>query len=211
MECKMPNFNYFLNIPAAANNPSVDQPNMETNTNSINSIIGIDHFSFGSPNGSDGTHQQVNLRVSPGVNGALPAGTAGPGWNTLFTSNVTATSTNEIFLSRGGTAAIELTGPGAPLAATNGRSFFAGGIRFEWGIVTLTAGVPHDTANVFFVPAFTTTCFNIQATLIANGSGQLDQVAILSVFPIDNTVFKYVFNGVNSSHYPMFYWTAIGD
>lgn len=51
--------NYNLNIPAAANNPSDDQPNMQINTNAINSWTGIDHVDFsGNP---AGTHQQVTF------------------------------------------------------------------------------------------------------------------------------------------------------
>lgn len=54
---------YNANIPDGPDDPSVDQPKMKENTNSINQIIGVDHFSFGSaavpPNiGPDGWHKQ---------------------------------------------------------------------------------------------------------------------------------------------------------
>jgi len=55
----MPNFIYTTNIPAAPHNPSADQPIMQVNANSINSIIGVDHYSFNSVDG--GYHKQVNL------------------------------------------------------------------------------------------------------------------------------------------------------
>lgn len=54
---------YNLDIPDGPNDPSVDEPKMKENTNSINQIIGKDHFSFGSslvpPGvGPDGWHKQ---------------------------------------------------------------------------------------------------------------------------------------------------------
>lgn len=52
-------FTYNNAIPAAANNPSNDQPDMLTNTQSINSIIAVDHASFNTANG--GTHTQMHL------------------------------------------------------------------------------------------------------------------------------------------------------
>src|SRR6266849_4452913 len=55
----MPNYTYTGNIPAAGNNPSNDQPNMQTNTNSIASIVNVDLYGFGNNNG--GTHQQVTF------------------------------------------------------------------------------------------------------------------------------------------------------
>lgn len=52
-------FTYNNAVPAAANNPSNDQPDMLTNTQSINSIIAVDHATFNTANG--GTHTQVHL------------------------------------------------------------------------------------------------------------------------------------------------------
>ena len=53
----MTNFNYNVGIPAANNNPSVDQNPMLENFTAINQIIGIDHVSFNTNNG--GQHLQV--------------------------------------------------------------------------------------------------------------------------------------------------------
>jgi hypothetical protein len=52
-------FTYNNSVPASANNPSVDQPNMLINTQSVNSILGVDHVSFNAVDG--GTHQQVTF------------------------------------------------------------------------------------------------------------------------------------------------------
>ncbi len=60
-------FTYNLTVPAAANDPSVDQGPMLTNTNSIDSLIKIDHVTFsGNP---AGTHKQVTYSTmnTPGA------------------------------------------------------------------------------------------------------------------------------------------------
>lgn len=63
----MPNFNYTNDIPDTPNDPSVDQPDMKINTNSIDSIINVDHYSFNLANG--GWHKQITLPAQnvPGV------------------------------------------------------------------------------------------------------------------------------------------------
>jgi len=68
----MPTFTYFDNIPAGPNNPSVDQPNMQTNTNSTDGIINVDHYSFEQSN-LDGWHKQVTLPANnvPGAQTGL--------------------------------------------------------------------------------------------------------------------------------------------
>lgn len=50
---------YNLNIPAAANNPSVDQPNLLTNTNAVSTIVAVDHYTFADSN--SGTHKQITF------------------------------------------------------------------------------------------------------------------------------------------------------
>lgn len=60
-------FTYNNGVPAANNNPSVDQPDMLTNAQSINSIIAVDHISFNVTNG--GTHKQITFNdvAAPGA------------------------------------------------------------------------------------------------------------------------------------------------
>jgi hypothetical protein len=61
--------NYNLNIPYMNNNPSNDQPLMEQNFNSINTIIAQDHQTFSSPN--YGLHNQCTF-PNQNVPGSLP-------------------------------------------------------------------------------------------------------------------------------------------
>ena len=63
----MTNFTAVQDIPDAPNNPSSDQPNMKTNTNSMISIWDVDHIGFNVSNG--GTHEQVSFYQN--VAGAL--------------------------------------------------------------------------------------------------------------------------------------------
>lgn len=50
-------FSYNNGVPATANDPSVDQPDMLLNTQAINGISDVDHIGFNAANG--GMHRQV--------------------------------------------------------------------------------------------------------------------------------------------------------
>jgi len=52
-------FTYIRDIPFASHNPSTDQPNMQTNTNSIDNLLQIDHVSF-----NDVTNSGKHLHVT---------------------------------------------------------------------------------------------------------------------------------------------------
>lgn len=79
-------FTFNTNIPAANNNPSVDQPDMLTNNQSTDALLAVDHVSFNALNG--GQHKQVtfNNRNVPGAQTDPQA--------VLYTNTVMATSTN---------------------------------------------------------------------------------------------------------------------
>lgn len=83
---------YNTGIPAAANNPSDDQPDMQTNTDAIDQIIGIDHVSFNVGAGqTSGHHLQVTFD-SKNVPGAQTEPVS-----TLYTNNGTASTVSELF------------------------------------------------------------------------------------------------------------------
>lgn len=54
----MTNVIYNIDIPDGPNNPSQDQPKMKTNTNSLKSLIEIDHIGFG--NNQGGYHNVIH-------------------------------------------------------------------------------------------------------------------------------------------------------
>lgn len=60
-------FTFNTAIPAANNNPSVDQPDMLVNNQSTDAIINVDHISFNAMNG--GQHKQVTFNnvAAPGA------------------------------------------------------------------------------------------------------------------------------------------------
>ena len=60
----MGTFVYTTGIPAGSNNPSNDQPDMQTNTNSISSLIAIDHVGFNDASAQGGWHTQVHFNTT---------------------------------------------------------------------------------------------------------------------------------------------------
>ena len=77
---------YTTNIPLASNNPSNDQPNMQVNTNAINSWVQIDHVGFNASNG--GEHKQVTFPAE--TTQGTPSGTS----STLYTAAGVADNTH---------------------------------------------------------------------------------------------------------------------
>ncbi len=87
-------------VPNPPNNPSVDVPDMLTNAQSIQSIIGTDHVSFnttgpvGSPQGIGGQH----LRVSFNGKNTPPGGTTPTDpFSTLYTNSGNASTVSQLF------------------------------------------------------------------------------------------------------------------
>lgn len=84
----MTTFSYYPNIPNGPDNPSFDQPLMQTNSQSINSIINVDHLTFnssgsGGPGTSAGQHKQVTFN---GKN--VPGGTPTDPLSIMYTNNI---------------------------------------------------------------------------------------------------------------------------
>lgn len=79
-------FTFNTNIPAANNNPSVDQPDMLGNNVATDGIIAVDHISFNALNG--GQHKQVTFN-----NKNVPGAQTDP-QSVLYTNNVGATAFN---------------------------------------------------------------------------------------------------------------------
>lgn len=73
----MPSFSWNNSVPFSTNNPSDDQPEMLSNTQSINSILNVDHYSFESSTAagdSDGYHKHIHYPVPVALGApALPA------------------------------------------------------------------------------------------------------------------------------------------
>lgn len=85
----MTSFSYTKEIPASGNDPSVDQPNMKTNTDSINDILAVDHVTFNVADG--GTHKQVTMSSKN-----TPAAQTDP-QSVIYTANGTASTNAQVF------------------------------------------------------------------------------------------------------------------
>lgn len=96
---------YNVNIPDAPNNPSNDQPLMQTNTNAIDTILGVDHVSFNITNPPDGgTHKQVTFSTKN-----APGAQTDP-QSVLYTGSGTASTISQLlFRNQNGTFQISTT------------------------------------------------------------------------------------------------------
>lgn len=111
---------YNLDIPNAPNNPSNDQPDMKTNTNAINQIIGIDHVTFNTQN--SGTHLQVTYSSK----NVPPTDPTDP-TSITYTDSGTATTTSELFYQNQNTkmhlSCVKAWGYSTPAAIINNQSY----------------------------------------------------------------------------------------
>src|SRR5437868_7168221 len=194
------NFTYTTDIPFANNKPSVDQPNMKINTNSINSIIGVDHLTFGTATGnqSDGYHKIIHLTLQAAD--PAPIGTIGQ----LYVKSVTqgAVTDNCLFYESGGGRITQLTAPitGAgnqtSAVANNGYTYLNGGIIYQWGVI---ANVGAGKALVFTIPF--NTKFNLQLTVTSSNS-------FMYISAFSNTGFTASLSA--GTFTGSVYWVAIG-
>jgi hypothetical protein len=185
-------------IPAAANNPSSDQPGMLTNNISNALIWAVDHFGFNSSNG--GSHQCVRMPfISPGV---IPSGlianevTVYPktasGNSNLFLTNGNSgdeyqmTNVNHTFFPQFGTYAAYGTAAPSGFTKLGGWTFLAGNggnvstpiaasgsLMFQYGSFYRTSFnsgsfVAGRTGTIDFPRPFLTDCFIVVATPLYN-------------------------------------------
>lgn len=215
----MPSFAYNTGIPAAADNPSNDQPDMLQNTNSINSIIAVDHYSFGSSANFDGFHKQITLPVL----GSIPTIASGQG--SVYTKTATTASAhtestlfyspdttgNEYQLSRTISTSFSTfstngaygTPPGG-FTQIGGWTYLPGGMLFQYGFFGKAAALG-NSGTIQYPVAFTTSAFSINVTLIraATNSHPISMPATSS----STTSFQFQTDSTGSDGV---YWQAIG-
>ncbi len=222
----MTQFDYSDNIPFDTNDPSVDQPNMKTNTNSIDNLINVDHVSFNFPNG--GYHRiihQINNNASPRTRSGVgatyanfPAAipTINQVFQALYTPDTTAAvADTQLFNITGIGGISQLTGN---LATTDGWCW-VGGILIQWGFVSITlpAGTVTFKDRVTGAIPFPNNIFNIQATFTRKSSSSPSGAATIWIRKNSNpepdiTEFTWNISGSSGASTPDgFYWTAIGN
>jgi hypothetical protein len=199
----MSNWVYTRDIPFASHNPSADQPVMQTNANSIDSLIQEDHFGFNDNNG--GLHKQSTY-----VNESAPSTAAG---QLALYSKGAPGGPSALYLIRDNNAGTEtqlssLT-IGTAVAATTGASWLPGGLLIQWGSFTMTAVTTAQT--ITFLNPFSTTNALFPLPIVTISPG------ITNVTPIGNRAveaqaFTNVdFQAINGSGVVReLFWTAIG-
>ena len=194
----MATFDYFDNIPAAPNNPSADQPLMLTNTQSIDSIIAVDHYSFESATSIDGTHKQVTLTNESGP--GIPAGT-----NAVFHANNYLGNSWPYWQNALGDFLIL---SGDTLAAANGYSFISQGILLQWGTGTIAA---QGTSTSFsFTKVFPNNVFAIVLGFI-NNQGNSPSANSAFIKSGTQTTSGFTVTNSSSSSTQAIYYIAIGN
>lgn len=149
----MTQFDFFPAIPATNNSPSVDQPNMQTNNQSTNDILAIDHITFNAANG--GTHKQVTIVATQSAPSVVsPQGI-------ITTQTVT---NSELFYSNN-QKNVALTN--TLLTASSGQGMMPGGLQIRAASATGTAS---SSQSISFSTAFPTGCLAVVVSYSGGGS-----------------------------------------
>jgi hypothetical protein len=211
----MTNYPYTRDLPVSGNDPSVDQPSMTINTNSVDSLIDEDHYSFGENNG--GFHRQVRM---PNL-ATIPLGTiaasstlyskvaTGQGSQVFFTNANTGNeyqltrADNTNYASFGLFPAFQYRALG-PITGNAGWTFLPGGIRYQYGTVNMTA-FPAGSYNLAF-PIVFTTVYTVIAIL--QSSVATPELGELKSFTVGSFTFEYNVTAPSGSR--SIQWFAIG-
>lgn len=182
---------YNPSIPATNDDPADDQPLMQANFASINTLINVDHVGFS--NAKYGQHNQVTFATSnpPSVPTTPPV---------LFTNivdgagNMLPGSLAELFFYSGANT----KGQNQYVSTANGSVLLLGGIVLKWG----SAGLIGSPLS-FPVP-FPTACFAvlITGTSTLYAGGFVVTAANQTTFTVQRT------SGVGNTGY---YYLAIGN
>ncbi len=211
------NLNYTVGIPDTPNNPSNDQPPMKTNTNSINSIIQIDHHGFKDNLGGYHTiiHQDAQLTDPANIPGP-------PQINQIYVKSYTPDTTGGVadtqLYTRTALGAIsQLTGHLTTSTAISDGWQWVGGVLIQWGFVSLVgisfSGTVTFKDRVAGAIPFPNNCFFVNATrsvgagtvpLATSGSNVNIVGSSVSI-----TGFDYVYFSTSGGR--GFYWIAVGN
>lgn len=144
---------YTRNIPNAPNNPSADQPPMRVNTNSIDTIIAVDHYSF--DDSPSGTHKQVT------ISDKNAAGAQTDPTSTIYTASGTASSV-------------------ANLNYRNQNGIFPLSTIRAWGTFAGASGTIISSQSVNVTSVVRNSAGNYTVTLTANAVNSANIAVLLS-------------------------------
>lgn len=171
-------------IPAAGNNPSLDQQPMMQNFANINSYLGVDHTTPGT-NPGDGQHNQVTFHINQSAP-SIANGVSG-----LF-ANLVSSASQLFFQNASGS--VQLTG----LTISGGGGNFGistpWGIKLNWGVVVPSSG----GTSVTFAVAFSS---NTNVFLSAQSTSTGNVANIVTASSITGSGFKAYSSGSPSTNY----------
>lgn len=195
-------FTYTTGIPAAGNNPSVDQPNMQTNTNSINSLIAVDHVGFNQLV-DGGKHKYIRMPVGTipamsATEAALYSKTANTLSQLFYTND---TSTNQYQLTRASNVNF------ATFAQSTGWTFLPGGMLMQWGQAT-SSGVAFPNTTVTFPFTYTNAVYSVNCTILTTANSRF----FVELYDLSTNQFRAVTrdSGGTITTAITFCWMAIG-
>jgi len=219
------NLNYTTGIPNAPNNPSSDQPLMQTNTTSIDTWVQQDHIGFNTNNGGyhSTIHAQQQGTWDPVARTGAPASVTGfqEIFSLLYTPNTTGGAQDtQLFTQTGNGGVSQLSGNLAPGANLSDGWVWVGGLLVQWGYedIDFSAG-GSITGSVTFkdrvtgaIP-FPKYCYGVWTNLLVTFSSLPSSSGSVNIrqSSLSNTGFHYQFIS-NSHDYTLgFTWVAIGQ
>lgn len=190
----MPFITYNENEPLATDPLSVSQGKLQQNTNAVNQIVDVDHYSFGNNDG--GLHKQVTLPAN-NVPSAFPTSPV------IFANNEDGTGSglpgglSQLFFYTG----TALQSKNQYVSAQTGSTMLPGGIILKWAKIGGLIIGANNTVS-FTQGSFPNACFSVVVTGADSGNAQ-------SFFNVNNkTVNDFqVFCGAAGN----IYYLAIGN
>lgn len=194
----MPNLIYTRDIPDGPHNPSNDQGPMKVNTNSTDTLIAVDHYSFNDNNG--GWHKQCTFPIE-----SAPTTVA----SQLAIYSKTGSLGTELFMIRDGVGGTEtnLTSSkiAAPTVSANGITFLPGGLLIQWGFNAAAA----SGVSINFPTPFPNNGFSISVTVANNNTVHRTYV---STNGLSKTAFTPILLSTNGNpESDDIFWMAIGN
>ncbi len=200
----MTEFNFYPAIPATNNSPSVDQPNMQTNNQSANDILAVDHITYNLPNG--GTHTKISI-ATPITDPTLNSTITGELYTKLAASSIPQWFA--AIYNGSSTVVNQITGI---TNSTTGATAGVNGFKLSNGlIINYALDVPFSTgsgAEYIFQTTYAYTSFYIVVAMLRGTGFTPTNSPALSVTKTDLTKFKGITSKSSGSNNVD--WIAIG-
>lgn len=174
----------YNDTPQAGNPANQTQPLIRQNFSSINSLIGIDHVSFGTGS-TDGYHRGIHI-VDGAITPSLQAGECG-----LYVSS------NDLYVQKGTGTAVNLTSYTDGTRSAGSGTVYTRTFTMPNGIVvksgyTSAASFSTDTQYTILYPsAFSSTTHTLVASVFYNNSGT-EFGPVLRIMSYTNTGFTFI-------------------